>query len=272
MSHSELRDGFFCLQDMLISFSKYQGTGNDFILIDDRELSFPSLDYKLVRHLTDRHFGIGSDGLMLIQNDPSYDFKMVFFNPDGSHSMCGNGSRCATIYAQKLGIINDSASFITTDGVHKATIAGDIVHLSMHDVDTFDGHEEGMFINTGSPHHVSFCDDLHQIDILTKGRSIRYHDRYKPNGTNVNFAEIGQANELTVRTYERGVESETLSCGTGVTAAALCSSMKGLVSPVKVITPGGRLTVSFTKTQESGFKNIMLSGPATWVYDGQIEI
>jgi diaminopimelate epimerase len=254
-----------------IKFFKYQGTGNDFVVIDNRQLIVNSKDPKLAKKLCDRKFGIGSDGLILIQNHPDYDFEMIFFNPDGSQSMCGNGSRCAVKFAQYLGIINDEATFLSTDGVHTANISEDIVSLSMKDVaaqaiKSFNDHQT---IQTGSPHYVVFSSNVKDKDVKQEGAVIRYSDMFKEEGINVNFVEKEEDDSITVRTYERGVEDETLSCGTGVTASAIAHVMHGGQSPVKIHTLGGDLRVSCV-LKDGGAKQVFLTGPAMKVYEGII--
>ncbi|CAD5246623.1 MULTISPECIES: diaminopimelate epimerase [unclassified Imperialibacter] len=255
---------------MEIRFHKYQGTGNDFILIDDRELQFPD-DLTVIETLCHRRFGIGADGLILIRNHPDYDFEMVYYNSDGTQSMCGNGSRCAVHFAKSLGMTTSRTTFLSTDGPHKATINGNIVSVQLYDVDSIDELADGAFINTGSPHHIAFVDDVKNFPVVPKGKAIRYSEVYAPKGTNVNFVELEDSNAIFVRTYERGVEDETLSCGTGVTACSLAASLKGYKSPVIVHTLGGTLEVSFS-VKEGGFSDIFLKGPATPVYSGLIDV
>ncbi len=255
---------------MHLDFYKYQGTGNDFVMIDDRALVFPMENKKLIGHLCDRKMGIGADGVILIQNHPDLDFKMVYFNPDGSQSLCGNGSRCAIAFAKALGIIKEKTVFETTDGVHDAFFDGDIVHFHLHDVKEVSQFGQDWFINTGSPHYVKIVESTDKVDIIPEGSSIRYSDRFE-GGTNVNFVEKTK-DGIVVRTYERGVENETLSCGTGVTACAIASSFFNYESPVKVATKGGELTVSFDQTENNTFENIYLAGPAKFVFKGNIEL
>lgn len=255
---------------MKLPFSKYQGAGNDFIIIDNRTGSFPK-ETRLVERLCDRKFGIGSDGLMLIEEHPELDYRMVFFNPDGSKSLCGNGSRCGFAFAQTLGLVSDEASFETTDGIHKAEVVQDLVRFSLFDVAGLEKINGDYFVNTGSPHVVRLVDDIKAIDMISEGRSIRNSAPFiGQNGTNVNFAQLLQ-DRVLVRTYERGVENETLACGTGVTAVGLVVSEFGKDSPVTIEARGGTLKVEFDKTNE-GFKNIWLTGPAEHVFDGSIEI
>lgn len=254
-----------------IPFYKYQGTGNDFVVIDNRNELVDSGDPELAKKLCDRKFGIGSDGLILIQNHSEYDFEMIFFNPDGSQSMCGNGSRCAVKFAQQIGIIQNDTTFLSTDGVHRATIEKDIVSLSMSDVkpeaiQTFGDH---LTINTGSPHYVLFTSNLPDKDVKHEGAAIRYSETHKQHGINVNFVEKQADDTIAVRTYERGVEDETLSCGTGVTACAIAHIIHGGHSPVTIHTLGGDLNVS-CEMNEGGAKQIFLTGPAMKVFEGTI--
>ncbi len=254
-----------------VKFYKYQGTGNDFILIDNRKAIFPE-GSEVIKKICDRRFGIGSDGLILIQNHAKADFEMVFFNPDGSLSLCGNGSRCAVKFVldQKM-ISTKNPVFHAYDGLHQATLLGDDVRISLHDVHELMPHPEGLWLNTGSPHLVVFENLDDASDITEKGRKLRSDSRFQPGGTNVNFVKMEQGNEITVRTYERGVEAETLSCGTGVTAAALSAGARGKQSPILVNTLGGQLVVGFSPEGDS-FKDIYLQGPAHLVFEGTITI
>ncbi len=254
-----------------LQFYKYQGTGNDFIMIDNRSKVFDGGDHHLITSLCNRKFGIGADGLILIQDHPDCDFEMVYFNADASQSMCGNGSRCAVKFAQKLNIIQDQCIFMAIDGLHEATVREGQIRLKMGDVDHVDKVEDDFFINTGSPHYVKFVDQVDKFPVYEAGKAIRNSDMYKEKGTNVNFVSLNGHNQIFVRTYERGVEDETLSCGTGVTACALAASYSGYASPVKVETLGGSLEVAFLQEDRS-FKNIYLSGPAEEVFSGSIVI
>jgi diaminopimelate epimerase len=243
-----------------LSFYKYQGTGNDFIMIDNRAQIF-NKDNFLISRLCDRKFGIGADGLILLEKHPECDFEMIYFNPDGSQSLCGNGSRCAVKFAHKLGIISDQTLFKAIDGFHEAFILNNLVHLKMSDVNEITFLDPDVFINTGSPHHISFKKNLADVDVLKEGRNIRYSNRYNQNGTNVNFVDLHDDNSISIRTYERGVESETLSCGTGAVAASLAAA-----------TLGGELQVSFKKVDEQKFEDIFLIGPAELVFTGTFKI
>lgn len=254
-----------------IHFHKYQGTGNDFIFIDNRKDVFPKKN-ELIAQMCDRKFGIGSDGIVLIQNHDNYDFEMVFFNPDGSKSFCGNASRCAVHFANYLGIIQKNAHFLSTDGPHHGFINGEMIHLKMSDVDQVERFDGRFFIHTGSPHYILFVEDLDGVDVYRQGQEIRFNETYKEKGVNVNFTQILPDNQVYVRTYERGVENETLSCGTGVTAVALAVSYSGFQSPVKIKTRGGNLEIAFEKASDRHFKDIYLIGPAKMVFDGVFEV
>lgn len=253
-------------------FYKYQGTGNDFVLIDNREQKFKN-DTKVVKELCDRKFGIGADGLICLEDSNDADFKMVYYNADGNESsMCGNGGRCIVAFAKYLNIINDSCTFMAIDGLHEANIDKDMnVELKMKDVDNIKTYEFDYVLDTGSPHYVRFVENISFIDTPKQGSIVRYSDDFKEEGINVNFAEFHK-NTITVSTYERGVEDETLSCGTGVTAVALSASYKNLVkgNSVAISTKGGTLKVKFEKTA-NGYKNIYLIGPTKKVFKGEIE-
>ncbi len=257
---------------MKLQFYKYQGTGNDFVIVDNRNNIFDSNDRALVKKLCDRRFGIGADGFMLLENELGFDFKMVYFNSDGNEStMCGNGGRCLVKFAYHQGVFTESASFLAIDGPHEAYIKNNIVHLKMIDVTGVEENKNDAFLNTGSPHYVAFVDNIEQYNVFENGRNIRYSERFKNGGTNANFIEKIGDNEIFVRTYERGVEDETYSCGTGVTAAAIVASRNGLESPVKVKTLGGNLSVNFDFNGEK-YLNVYLNGPAELVFKGEIDI
>lgn len=260
---------------MIIPFYKYQGTGNDFILIDNRTKSI-SLTNEQVAFMCHRRFGIGADGLILLELEAGVDFRMVYYNSDGNtSSMCGNGGRCITAFAHHLGVITDKARFIAADGLHEATIDPDgKVSLKMQDVKQIEIGEDFFFLNTGSPHYVKFVPDVEQFDVFKEGRAVRNSERFAEEGTNVNFIEKREE-DLFVRTYERGVEDETFSCGTGVTAAALVAAVSGVSTGKNnciIQTKGGALEVSFEKVLEQNFYNIWLKGPATLVYQGSIQM
>lgn len=260
---------------MLYTFYKYQGTGNDFIMVDNRDDIFPKNNTKLINHLCDRRFGIGADGLILIENDSTTDFRMVYYNSDGNESsMCGNGGRCIVAFAKLLGIIDNEAEFIAIDGHHHAVIdEKGIVSLRMKDVNSVSVYENYVFLDTGSPHHVELVDDLQGLDVKTVGASVRYSGLYGDKGSNVNFvSQLEQDDRFSVRTYERGVEDETLSCGTGVTAVAIAMKVLEKTDSEKIVlkTPGGELQVSF-KQKDKQFTDIYLKGPAQMVFKGEAE-
>ncbi|MEN8124332.1 MAG: diaminopimelate epimerase [Bacteroidota bacterium] len=259
---------------MKLIFYKYQGTGNDFIIIDNRNDFFSKKNIVLIKDLCHRKFGIGADGLMLLETSINYDFKMVYFNADGNEgSMCGNGGRCIVAFAKKLKIIKSKTTFEAIDGIHQATINNNIVSLKMNNINLIEDHKEHIFLNTGSPHHVEFLDDISKIDVFNKGKEIRYGSPYFEKGTNVNFVQQIKPDIFKVRTYERGVENETLSCGTGVIAVAIAADylQRSNSNNIKLQTLGGDLEVSFQNDKNS-YKQIKLKGPATYVFKGSIEI
>jgi diaminopimelate epimerase len=259
---------------MNVNCYKYQGTGNDFILIDNRDNSI-SLSTEQIKWLCNRRFGIGADGLMLLELEPNADFKMVYFNSDGyESSMCGNGGRCITAFAKKIGVISNEAKFLAIDGLHEARIVDELISLKMSDVRNVEIGSDFFYLNTGSPHYVKYVSDVENTDVYTEGKKVRYNARFEAEGTNVNFIEKKE-NELFVRTYERGVENETLSCGTGVTAAALVAAISGgstTKNNCVIKTLGGNLNVKFEKVLEHTFYNIWLEGPATFVFKTEIDL
>lgn len=254
-----------------MEFYKYQGTGNDFVMIDNRNLQFPT-DKKLIRQLCDRRFGIGGDGLILLENDPTADFKMVYFNSDGSEStMCGNGGRCITAFAKFLTIFNDKTTFQAIDGIHEAEVTNCLVKLKMIDVDSLQKDGECTVLNTGSPHFVQWVQNLERYDVRGNGNKIRNSTTYQEEGINVNFVEELAEGKIFVRTYERGVEDETFSCGTGATAAALVYLKDRHQNEVEVKVLGGDLKIY--ATQNAGvFTDIWLEGSAKQVFRGEINL
>jgi diaminopimelate epimerase len=260
---------------MQLSFSKYQGTGNDFILLDNRRGQV-TVTNEQVATLCHRHFGIGADGLIILETEPGVDFRMVYYNSDGNtSSMCGNGGRCIVAYAKDLGIITNKARFMAVDGMHEALIGEDgRIALKMQDVKNIEIGDDHFFLDTGSPHYVKFVDEAEKFDVKNEGKRIRNSAEFSENGTNVNFI-TKRDDYLFVRTYERGVEDETYSCGTGVTASALVASVKGVSTSRNsciVKTLGGDLEVSFEKVLEHNFYNIWLRGPAQLVFNGTVSV
>jgi len=259
---------------MKLHFYKYHGTGNDFILIDNRTAFFEINNQKLIANLCDRHFGIGADGLILLENSKDYDFNMRYYNSDGNESsMCGNGGRCVVAFAKKLGVIENKTTFTAIDGLHAATISGVLVALQMKNIEEITIFESHTFLDTGSPHHVTLVDDVAEYEVVNNGRKVRNGAPYFEKGTNVNFVEQINTNTFKVRTYERGVEDETLSCGTGVTAVAIAmyENSKTKEENIKLETQGGLLEVSFTK-EENHYTNVFLKGPTKLVFEGDIYV
>jgi diaminopimelate epimerase len=260
---------------MKIHFCKYQGCGNDFVILDNREGKYASITKEQVNFICNRRFGVGADGLMMLEKADGYDFKMVYFNADGGESsMCGNGGRCLVNFAFRSGIHKDQFNFIAVDGPHVATLETDgTVNLKMQDVTSVKEESGDFILHTGSPHYVRIVTNVKEENIVEDGRSIRYNKEFEKEGINVNFVEVLDEDGIYVRTYERGVEDETLSCGTGVTASALVNAHneRGF-NRVEVTTPGGRLSVEFEKNDEQHFSNIWLCGPAEFVFEGDIEI
>jgi diaminopimelate epimerase len=259
---------------MILKFKKYQGTGNDFIIVDNRKNIINKKDSNGIKFLCDRKFGIGADGFMLLEDHPELDFNMIYFNSDGNEStLCGNGARCIVAFANDLGITGNDIEFAAIDGTHKATIENNCIGIHMQDVTDSIIIDGNYIINTGSPHFVTFLTNVRNLNVYEQGKKIRYSDQFKEKGINVNFAEI-QKNGLFLRTYERGVENETLSCGTGAVAASiathLLSSNEGQ-GFYNISTPGGELQVSFNYNN-GVFNNIWLNGPANYVFEGNIDI
>jgi len=260
---------------MQIHFFKYQGTGNDFVIMDNRDKTYDSLTKEQVRFLCDRRFGIGGDGLMLLNTHPEYDFEMKYYNSDGRESsMCGNGGRCLVKFAYDMDMIKSTYHFLAIDGKHEAEIGTDgWIALKMNDVSEVKYDHGNFILDTGSPHFVNLTTDVMHLDVNKKGREIRYNKEFQKEGINVNFVEQTDVRDrIIVRTYERGVEEETLSCGTGVTAAALvCFHNDYGFNRVEVQTRGGLLNVEYDKKGDH-YSNVWLNGPAVKVFEGQIEI
>ncbi|HEX8356683.1 MAG TPA: diaminopimelate epimerase [Segetibacter sp.] len=257
---------------MKTEFYKYQGTGNDFVILDNRSNQY-HLTSRQVRSICDRRFGIGADGLMLLNELDGYDFEMKYYNANGAESsMCGNGGRCLVKFASDQGIKRSTYTFLAVDGPHEATFGDDLwVQLKMKDVNEMHEDEGNCIVDTGSPHYVKIVSNVKNYNVFNEGKKIRYSKKFAEKGINVNFVET-EEDKIYVRTYERGVENETFSCGTGVTACALvCAHNQGF-NRVEVQTLGGKLAVEFDKIKESHFSNIWLCGPALFVFKGEIDI
>ena len=260
---------------MRILFHKYQGTGNDFVMLNNLDNRYSDLSLEQIRLLCDRRFGIGGDGLIRINAHPTLDFEMDYFNSDGTKSFCGNGARCSVAFAETLGIPVKNTQFQAIDGMHNATKLGDLITLEMNDVAGIESHAEAFVLQTGSPHFVRSLKDLETTDIVEYGKSIRYSPEFEKEGINVNLMERLDNETIRIATYERGVEDETLSCGTGATACALThGKLEALLgkNEVKVIVKGGELVVGFTQQADSSFTNITLAGPAEFVFKGEMDV
>ena len=254
-----------------MEFCKYQGTGNDFVMIDNRDLSFPK-EQRLIEQICNRRFGVGGDGLILLEKDENTDFKMVYYNSDGNEStMCGNGGRCIVAFAHFLNIFQQKTTFTAVDGLHEAEINQGVVKLKMIDVENINTDGDCFVLNTGSPHFVKYVERVEVYNVYQNGYDIRNSANYKKEGINVNFVEQIRDNEIFVRTSERGVEAETLSCGTGVTASAITFMKDRNISSVVVKTLGGNLKV-YAENREGILRNVWLEGPAKQVFKGNIKI
>lgn len=253
-------------------FYKYQGTGNDFVIVDNREVNHSTLSQEKIHRICDRRFGIGADGFMLLNNKTGYDFEMVYYNADGREgSMCGNGGRCIVQFAHDIGIDRNNFKFLAVDGEHLADIEDGLVSLKMSDVARINQFDTYAVLNTGSPHYVKKVTNLATMDVFTEGRNIRYNEEFNEEGINVNFVELLNNSTLKVRTYERGVENETFSCGTGVTAAALVFYQQETgANSIEVEVLGGKLNVSYNRNADGSYDNIWLKGPALKVFEGNV--
>lgn len=260
---------------MLIPFTKYEGCGNDFIIIDDRNKIFPEKE-EFIAKICDRHFGIGADGILLLRDHDTLDFEMVYYNSDGSTAtFCGNGGRCLVAFAESLGIIGTDTRFIAADGIHSAVVLEKnqqycVIKLEMSNPIIYSQDDNSCYLNTGTWHYVKFVSDVEAVNVREDGRKLRYQERFKPQGSNINFVQFSN-NSIKVRTYEKGVEDETLACGTGVTASAIAVSLINGLTEFKVATRGGNLTVEFSR-QGNSFTEVYLTGPATKVFEGQLNI
>lgn len=253
-----------------LSFFKYQGTGNDFTIIDNRKSVFDISNTSLITRLCDRKFGVGSDGLILLQNHDEYDFEMVYFNADATRATCGNGARCAVHLAHHLGIISSQARFTMEGDEYVALVENDRIRIGMVDVSEIEAFPEGYLLNTGTRHFVRVINALAEYDVVSEGRTLRYDSRFQPVGTNVNFVEVKEG-EAHMRIYEKGVENETLSSGTGATAVALTlAHTQHFISPITVHTRGGILIVSFERSRPDSFTQVYMAGPAEMVFQGTV--
>ncbi|HET7000428.1 MAG TPA: diaminopimelate epimerase [Puia sp.] len=261
---------------MNISFFKYQGTGNDFILVDNRSNAFSNLSQVEIERICDRRFSIGADGLMMLNHKDGYDFEMKYYNSDGKPgSMCGNGGRCIVRFAYDLGIHKESYHFLASDGEHEAEIetGSDIINLKMKDVAGYREENGHFIVDTGSPHYIKFVKDVMGVDVVKEGTDIRYSEPFAKEGINVNFVESKGDDEIIVRTYERGVEDETFSCGTGVTASALvCHHNDVGYNDVTVKTKGGTLVVKYDRSYDNKYTNVWLCGPAEKSFEGKVDV
>lgn len=260
---------------MQIKFTKYEGTGNDFLLLNNLDGYFSNLTIEQIQKMCKRRFGVGADGLIKINLSEKASFYMDYYNADGSQSFCGNGARCAVHFAKEIGIdLSDTIKFEAIDGIHEASIEGGLVKLKMIDVPSIDKKGDAFELYTGSPHYIQLSDDISTKHVISLGRSIRFSEPYKEQGINVNVLKEIDSNHIAIATYERGVEDETLSCGTGATACALLWDFisSESLNEVFVKVKGGELSVQFERNQQDGYSNIYLIGPATKVYDGIIEL
>ena len=256
---------------MKVHFYKYQAAGNDFVLIDNRKSKI-KLTNEQIAQICDRKFGVGANGVILVDDDLRANFNITYINPDGSQSLCGNGCRTAVHLASQLGMTNGHITFNAYDGIHKAEILSDgQIKIQMNDVEKIEEVYEGYSLDTGSPHYVKFVSGLDAYPVFEEGKKYRY-DSFFPKGTNANFIEGRNGNAFALRTYERGVEEETLACGTGAVASALAAFNKGYKSPVTIFTKGGTLTVEFKVSPSGAFSDIYLTGPAKLVFEGNLEL
>ncbi len=261
---------------MIKEFYKYHGSGNDFIIIDDIDNQIEKTiknKQSYIKQLCNRHLGIGADGLMFLQKSKNADFRMKYYNSDGKEgSMCGNGGRCIAAFAHLKGYAKKNTTFEAIDGLHYAEIIDNAVNLKMSDIEGYKKFGKSFFLDTGSPHYVEFVKDVENLDVIKKGKKVRHDESINLGGTNVNFVEI-QKDTLFVRTFERGVEDETLSCGTGVVASAIATYIQGITkTEYKIKTLGGNLKVRFNINKETGvIENVWLSGPAVLVFKGSLD-
>lgn len=258
---------------MQLPFLKYHGAGNDFVLVHNPDIA-GELSQQQIARICNRRFGVGADGLIIVEAHPEYDFFMRYYNSDGREStMCGNGGRCAVAFARDAGYIGTSTTFLAADGPHKATLYGQhIVNLQMQDVQEIWNMQDGFFIDTGSPHYVQFVTDPARIDVYRQGRRLRYDPAFGSAGTNVNFIATDGA-DIHIRTYERGVENETLACGTGAVASAIAAHLyeSPQTKKFRIHAKGGTLDVSFEQHERGYFSEVYLKGPARYVFSGVLQ-
>jgi diaminopimelate epimerase len=260
---------------MIVHFSKYQGTGNDFIMLDNLSGTYNDLSVEMIQFLCDRRFGIGGDGLIKINSHETADFEMDYYNSDGSKSFCGNGARCSVVYAETLGVDISNTTFSAIDGLHHASRIGEVISLQMKDVSKISCRGKDFVIHTGSPHYVRFTNDIDSVDIVDFGKEIRFSPEFSTEGINVNLVQVTSDKCLIVNTYERGVEDETLSCGTGVTACALAYGFQNNLLGKQLINikvKGGELKVSFVQKKKGEFCDIQLIGPGKFVFSGDVNV
>jgi len=272
-----IKTATFVKKKVRIPFFKYHGAGNDFILLDNRSGEFDFLSNEQISRLCDRHFGIGSDGLIKLSTHEDCHFYMDFYNPDATKSFCGNGARCAVAFFAKLTNVHSTITFEAIDGQHEASIEdNNQIRLKMNDVESIEQNSSSSFeLNTGSPHLVLIEQSIGSLDVVSKGAAIRFSEKYVGNGINVNFIEEVNSKSIAIRTYERGVENETLACGTGITAAALSIAVKNNlmgVDSVFVSARGGDLSVEFDHIEWGKFRQIYLIGPAQFVFHGIFDL
>ncbi|PLX05112.1 MAG: diaminopimelate epimerase [Marinilabiliales bacterium] len=259
---------------MVLKFAKYHGNGNDFVMVNNLN-DYVNLSTEEIAGICNRHMGIGADGLIIIDKSDKADFKMLYYNSDGNlASMCGNGGRCAAAFAYVNSLCEKEMEFEAYDGIHKASVLSVmdentdfVISLHMSDVTNVEENEKYMFMDTGSPHYIEFVEHLAEFDVVNLGRKTRYSEKFHPGGTNVNFVELNE-NRVFVRTYERGVEDETLSCGTGVTATAIATYLQTGKKDIDIHTIGGDFNVKLEKVNNT-YTNIILTGPVKLVFKGE---
>jgi diaminopimelate epimerase len=261
---------------MRLLFQKFHGAGNDFIMVDARSYPQLAINQLNIEAMCHRRFGIGADGFIILRPVEGYDYQMDYYNSDGRlGTMCGNGGRCVAAFAYQVGAATEKQIFLAVDGPHEAQIlSNQLVKLRMTEVSVLETRGADFFLNTGSPHYVAQVPDAHHHDTINQGRKIRYNDEFAAQGTNVNFYTILSDNQLQVATYERGVEDETLACGTGVVACTLVAAKQlGIAQgQLNVQAKGGYLSVEFQQNPHGGWQNIYLTGPAQYVFSGELQV